>query len=78
MTWRGSVNETDVTEAWSKVSLSSQEISDAKDAAVAQLNGSTFSALAKVLLNHENRVRSLEGKTAVTMAQFKNGVKALL
>ena len=72
------INDGDVTEVWTKVSLSAQEISDAKDVAIGQLNGSTFSALAKVLLNHENRIRALENKGAITMAQFKAGVKALL
>lgn len=31
----------------------------------------------KVAFNHENRIRALEGKAAVTAAQFKNAVKAL-
>lgn len=30
------------------------------------------------LFNHENRIRALEGKAAVTVAQFTNAVKALL
>jgi len=32
----------------------------------------------KILFNHENRIRALEGKQAITAAQFINGVKALL
>ncbi len=32
----------------------------------------------QVLFNHENRIRTLEGKAAITVAQFKTGVKALL
>lgn len=32
----------------------------------------------RVLFNHENRVRVLEGKQAVTMAQFRTAIKALL
>ena len=31
----------------------------------------------KVAFNHENRIRALEGKQAITAAQFKNAVKAL-
>lgn len=31
----------------------------------------------RVSFNHENRIRVLEGKAAVTMAQFKNALKAL-
>lgn len=72
------VGASSVTEVWTKVSLSAQEISDAKDGAVNAINDTAFSVLAKVLLNHENRIRALEGKASVTMTQFKNGVKALL
>jgi hypothetical protein len=32
----------------------------------------------QVAFNHENRVRALEGKQAITLAQFKTAVKALL
>ncbi len=35
-------------------------------------------ALVKVLLNHENRVRALEGKATVTIDQFKDALKPLL
>ena len=31
----------------------------------------------KIALNHENRIRTLEGKAAVMVAQFKGAVKAL-
>lgn len=34
-------------------------------------------ALLKVLFNHENRIRALEGKAAITRAQFVAGVKSL-
>lgn len=34
--------------------------------------------LLKVAFNHENRLRAIEGKAAITMAQFKTAVKALL
>lgn len=34
--------------------------------------------LFKVAFNHENRIRSLEGKQPVTAAQFRTAVKALL
>ncbi len=72
------VGETAVTEVWTKRSLTAEEISDRKDNAVGGLNGSLYPALAKVLLNHENRIRDLEAKSAVTMVQFKAGIKALL
>ncbi len=32
----------------------------------------------KIALNHENRIRILEGKTAITVTQFKTAVRALL
>jgi hypothetical protein len=32
----------------------------------------------QILFNHENRIRTLEGKTAITVKQFKTAVKALL
>jgi hypothetical protein len=32
---------------------------------------------AKILFNHENRIRALEGKAAITAAQFRTAVKAL-
>lgn len=72
------VGASSVTEVWSVVSLTTQEISDSKDIAISALIGTAFAALAKVLLNHENRIRALESKGAITMAQFKAGVKALL
>lgn len=34
--------------------------------------------LLKIAFNHENRIRALEGKQAVSLAQFKVAVKALL
>lgn len=67
-----------VVDTYSIVALTAQEISDAKDTAVGGLNGSLYPALAKALLNHENRIRALEAKGAITMSQFKAGVKALL
>ena len=32
----------------------------------------------KIAFNHENRIRALEGKAAVTVTQFKTAVKAML
>lgn len=32
----------------------------------------------KVTFNHENRIRVLEGKAAITMTQYKTALKALL
>ena len=38
----------------------------------------TIEVVAKVLFNHENRLRALEAKQAVTPAQFKNALKDLM
>ena len=32
----------------------------------------------KICFNHENRIRTLEGRQAVTLAQFRTAIKALL
>lgn len=31
----------------------------------------------RILFNHENRIRALEGKQAITAAQFRTAIKAL-
>jgi hypothetical protein len=38
----------------------------------------TAKIAAKVAFNHENRLRALEGKAAVTAAQFASALKAML
>jgi hypothetical protein len=72
------VNANDVTEAWGKRNLTAQEISDRKDAAVSSINGGGFAPVLKILFNINNRVRVLEGQSALTMAQFKAAIKAAL
>ena len=72
------VGASSVTEVWSTRSLSAQEISDAKDAAIAAINGGGFSPIFKALFNLNNRVRVLEGSGALTVAQFKAQIKTLL
>src|SRR5437867_3453490 len=42
------------------------------------LGGSATGVLLKVILNHENRLRALEGKPTVTMAQLVTALKSLL
>src|ERR1041385_7806077 len=61
------VGTTSVTEVWAKTSLTAQEISDAKDSAIAGSFGGIIPVVAQVMLNHENRIRALEGKAAITM-----------
>jgi hypothetical protein len=51
-----------VTESWSVVALTAQEISDAKDVAVSGLNGSTYSTLLQVILSLENDNRVIKAK----------------
>lgn len=38
----------------------------------------TMELVAKVLFNHENRIRVLESKPTITAAQFANALKAML
>lgn len=46
-----------------------------KDAQASKL---TLELVAKVLFNHENRIRVLEGKQPVTANQFANALKGML
>jgi hypothetical protein len=46
-----------------------------KDAQASQIS---IKVAAKVLFNHENRIRALEGKNAITANQFKNALKDLM
>lgn len=43
-----------------------------------QADNLTMKLVAKVLFNHENRVRALEGRAAVTANQFRNALKDML
>lgn len=43
-----------------------------------QASNITVKIAAKVLFNHENRLRALEGKQPATPAQFKNALKDLM
>lgn len=72
------VGASEVTEAWTKVALTAQEISDAKDAAVNSINGGLYPVLFRAMFNLNNRVRALEGQAALTQAQFKAVLKALI
>lgn len=63
-----------VTKAWSVRTMTADELDAVKAAAVDAVD----SVALKVLFNHENRVRALEGKQAVTSVQFRNAFKAML
>jgi hypothetical protein len=69
-----------VTEAWAVVALTAQEISDAKDSAVNDLNGGTYATLLEVILSLENDNRVIKAKvnaiidaTAIATAKFTAG-----
>lgn len=64
----------DVTESWVVRDKTAQELAAGKDTILSRVD---VAALA-VLLNHENRVRALEGKVAITAAQFRTALKAML
>lgn len=44
----------------------------------ALINNQVALVVGKVLFNHENRIRALEGSAQITQAQFIAGVKALI
>ena len=44
----------------------------------ADVTGPINAAVLKVLFNHENRIRALEGKAAITAVQFVAAIKILL
>lgn len=71
------INATDVTEAWSVRSLTAQEITDSKAAAISAINGSR-QAILRALYNVDKRLRVLEGGNAITFAQFKAGLPSVL
>jgi hypothetical protein len=87
-----------VVESWSVVSLTAQEISDAKDAAVNGIDATLYGTLLEVILSLENDNRVVKTKinalidatavatpkftngqaNAITMAQLKTAIKALI
>jgi hypothetical protein len=74
------VGEMAVTEVWTKRTLTAQEISDAKDAAVNGLNGGVYATLLEVILSLENDNRVIKAKvnavidaTAVATPKFTAG-----
>jgi hypothetical protein len=70
------VGSNSVSEEWTVRSMTAQEIGDRKDARINLLSGSN--AVLRVLLTVHNRVRTLEGQSTHTMAQFKAAIKAML
>jgi len=68
------VNVDNVTEVWGKTALTDQEISDLKYARLSAIDALQF----RIMFDLQNRLRVLEGKTAVTASQFRNALKELL
>lgn len=63
-----------VLRTWSVRDKTSEELDATKGFEMSRVNKATL----EVTFNHENRIRALEGKNAVTKAQFINAVKGLL
>lgn len=63
-----------VTRVWTVRAKTVAELDADKDNVVNAMDMLAF----KVLFNHENRIRTLESKAAITAAQFKAALKAML
>lgn len=63
-----------VTRVWTVRAKSAGELDADKGAAVDAIDALQL----KIALNHENRIRALEAKQAVTAAQFRTALKAML
>jgi hypothetical protein len=73
------VGANSVTQSYEVIALTAQEISDRKDAAINGVEGlGGYAPIYRALFNLNNRVRTLEGQSTMTAAQFRAAVKALL
>jgi hypothetical protein len=73
------VGANSITQSWEVIALTAQEISDRKDAAVNGMEGlGGYAPIYRALFNLNNRLRTLEGQSTMTAAQFKTAIKALL
>jgi hypothetical protein len=68
------ITATEVTRTWTVRNKTAGELTAEKDAKVEGLD----KAILTVLFNHENRIRTLNSQSTVTVNQFKNAIKALL
>ena len=68
------IEATQVTDTWTIRAKTAAELDSDKDNQVNAFNSVAF----KIAFNHENRIRALEAKPAITAAQFKAAIKALL
>ncbi len=62
-----------VTRVWTVRDKTAAELDAEKDAAISNVDVVQF----KLAFNHENRIRVLEGKPQITVAQFKAAWKAV-
>ena len=67
-----------VTEVFTVRAKTVQEIAAEQDAIKEEALDKFDLVALKIVFNHENRIRALEGKPAVTLAQFRAALKALL
>jgi hypothetical protein len=70
------IEATRVLDTYTIRNKTAQELDDDKAARIDSMNGQQ--ALIKVLHNLHNRIRTLEGQSTHTLAQFKNAIKSLL
>lgn len=72
------VEDTRVVRRWTVTDKSAEQLAqEAEDAKERETNALGRLAL-RVLLNHENRMRKLEGRAEVTPAQFREAIKKML
>ena len=67
-----------VTRVWSVRRMTPEELAKAEEDAKERKLNEVDVLIFRILFNHENRVRVLEGKAAVTAEQFRAAMKALL
>jgi len=73
------INASDVTEEWASVALTTEELSGAKAAAIAAING-PYRPIMKAFLDHENRIRAkaTPPQDALTMEEYEIEFRDLL
>jgi hypothetical protein len=67
-----SIGKAQVTRTWTARAKTSAELAADKDARISQIDALQLA----VMFDHENRVRALEGKAALSAAQFRAALKA--
>ena len=64
--------------SWREVDPAVAAADDAVRGEEAALQGAVLRGIARVLFNYEGRIRTLEGRPAVTIEQFKAELKTIL